>query len=290
MKNLSFLSYLYLFIYFFCLLILFTIRNLVFIWIIIELIIFMFIGLVFKDSVVTSSFMFYFIIQSLSSVIIIFALTTLAFYEGLCLVFYFFVIIKIAIFPFFVWYYNIIKTFPPLTFFLVLSPQKLPVLWLIYIFNNSFLNSLNYSMSFLILFLVFRLFFSSLGGLLVSDVKRVLIWSSLVNSVWMVLSTLRRFIVLLVYFLLYSFILFLVIAYSGWFSNRSVNRLQLVWLMFIFIGFPPFPLFFAKLYLVLQIFSTMVTRFNVMFLLIILLLRVVSIVIYFRVIIGILVK
>lgn len=144
---------------------------------------FIFIGIVFKDSVVTSSFIFYFVIQRLASVIILFSVSSVSYRYIALYVFHFFAMVKMAIFPFFLWYYNVVKSFSSFSLFLVLSPQKLSILYLVYVFNVLHSNQLNILLSFSLFFIVFSMLISSLGGLIISDLKSVLIWSSLVNSV-----------------------------------------------------------------------------------------------------------
>ena len=148
--------------------------------------------------------------------------------------------VKLAVYPFFMWYYTILLHFPLLPLFLALAPQKLPAL----LINLTFVGQGGgYT---LLLPLYLRLIFRALGSLSVVDYQSLLIWSSLLNTVWLYLMSLAQPALLLMYFGVYRAIL------AGFiiFYKTQSDPILLGLLLLRIVGFPPFPLFFAKLYAV----------------------------------------
>ncbi len=288
-KKLPLLSFFYLIIYANIMLLVFMSANQFTTWLLIEIIIFLFIGVMFKDSVHNSSFIIYFIIQRFASIMILISL----FVSSICFwsvyLFHLFVLIKLAIFPLFLWYYNVLYNLSSFSLFIVLSPQKFPVFMLVYLFNNTQLTFLPSIFNTVLPFILLSVLVSSLGGLVVTDLKRMLIWSSFSSSSWIYLSCFVSIVSLLFYFLIYSILLIGFMIFTNWLAKSFTpfSKKVLMLILFSIIGLPPFPLFFAKLMIIL---STLILfshfYFISIFILFLLIFSVILILLYFRAIIN----
>lgn len=208
-----------------------------------EFIILLFIGLSF--TVFTrrySSLMNYFIIQTIASFNLL-VFYYLGFYE-LFLVSLF---LKLSVFPFSNWYPSVVYRFPNLILFLVSTFHKLPPILLLFVFPLSY--------RWPIFFAVLRanLLTSSFLMLNLSDIRILLLVSSVGNNSWMLLASQLRLPVFLLYFTIYSIRLFLILVQfnsltkpSPTSSSPFILSLSLLNLA----GFPPLPLFFCKMVIV----------------------------------------
>lgn len=251
----------------------FCTRNFFVFWVVIELRTLVFIGIsytAFKNNF--SSLLLFFIIQSLSA----FSLILFYFIDsntGFTLS----LILKLAMFPFFYWYVNLIPRFNNFMFFLSRTVFKLPSVFIIINFY--------YSVNMLLLF------FSAvltviLGAVIIinsRDLRFVLICSSVVNNSWFLFSQYTNRVLFIMYFLLYgSLLLYILFTINRQSSNRFTaikHRLPVTFCLFTMAGLPPFPLFFVKIMLVYYLVFTSISSFYVFFLI---LLRVVTMLGYLK--------
>jgi formate hydrogenlyase subunit 3/multisubunit Na+/H+ antiporter MnhD subunit len=125
--------------------------------------------------------------------------------------------------------------------------------------------------------------------LVVTDLKRMLIWSSFSSSSWIYLSCFVSIVSLLFYFLIYSILLIGFMIFTNWLAKSFTpfSKKVLMLILFSIIGLPPFPLFFAKLMIIL---STLILfshfYFISIFILFLLIFSVILILLYFRAIIN----
>lgn len=182
-----------------------------------------------------SSIIVFYLIQSSSSLGLLFSfltLDTLLLSPYLALLF---LSIKIGLFPFNFWYVYSVLNFPTLPLFFTLTFHKL---FSTYIFSSFFPSSHLTQWAVGVIIIVTLLTSSTLVASSPSLLS-VIIISSLFNNIWIVLSSLLDFSLFLLYFLIYSLLSFFLIFYP---SSPYTTPL-----FFSLIGFPPLPLFFVKI-------------------------------------------
>lgn len=187
----------------------------------------------------------FFLVQTVRS-LSIFMAYTLCWNEVLIL----FIFIKLAIFPFISWFSFSIAKLPNSLFFLSSTYHKIPPLLLV----TQFIPVLPLS---IIMFSIgLTCLFSSVFMCSTSDLRSLLIFSSMANTSWMLLSSLSRFSLFLWYFFFYSVIINSILEKFISFSKVYKYPLpkKLVWLLFVVRGFPPSPLFFLKAYIIYSSF------------------------------------
>lgn len=179
----------------------------------------------------------YFLIQSVSSMSLLFSWASCSHFSSSFAIFLFslFLLMKLGMFPFNFWYFFSLYNLPKVCFYMALTFQKLPPLYLFsfYFFLDSYFSYI------LLLFSFIGTGLSS--GILASSsltLTSLLVNSSLFNSGWLLLTVKVDFYLFIALFLFYSFVLLLLILSSS--SQQTI-------LMFILIGLPPFPIFFLKL-------------------------------------------
>ncbi len=269
----------YLYTYFYSLGLIYTVMvdSAVNIWVGIEIIIFFLIALVSSESF--SQFRLlkaiqYFVLQTLASFIILCSLVVSSYFFLTSPVFMIFIgvaiFVKIAMFPFFYWYFDFTYSLPPFIFFLVLGPQKLAPCIIYLAISTELIPCWD---TFLVPFLVvLSLVTSVILSITSIDVRSLLIWSSLANTSWIVLSLYAGELVFILYYWVYLFILF-IFCYGMYVGETWISRLprhtspylisswgtRLQSFSIITItGMPPFPMFFSKfvvIYSILQFTS-----------------------------------
>lgn len=268
-------NYFYMFIYFMFLLRRVFRSNLFILWVIIELCSFVFLAILYQNYHCISVGILYYLIQSFSSIIILICLIC-SNSPVLILTIQLAVLLKLAIFPFFFWYYLVLYSIPLFIMYLIISFQKLPVLVLN--FNLLMSSSLEVSqfVIFILLFVLFGVVVRAVGCLLVNDFKRLLIWSSLRNTRWLYYSLLTSFSIIAFYFLVYCASLYLILQANS--SYTTSNKTYTMFLLLVLVGFPPLPLFFPKFF----ILSTLVSMGYVYIALLLMLFSVIVMTIYYR--------
>lgn len=218
-------------------------------WLFMEFATLVFFGVVLRSTLNKnySSAVVYFLMQSLASMGLIFfyvvaqgGLSTFGEY-----LFLRFLFIKLGFFPFNLWYFFAMVNLPSLAFFLALTAQKLPPLFILAYY--SCLPTLNLYELFAV---VVVLTLVSLVPLLlsISGLLRLLILSSLFNNSWIVFAIFSDSLLFWLYFGLYAS---LVAALVFMPSTHASTPLVLYTLM----GFPPFPLFFLKFAVLFTLFT-----------------------------------
>lgn len=244
---------------------LFNITNFYYYWSVMELIILLFIGLRYTLFVRSySQLIVYFLIQTLSSFILLVfyiynlpSLLTIAF------------LIKLSIFPFFIWYINLIYKFPNFIFWLARTLHKLPPILIIKIF------SLELNLNILWLSIVLTVLFRGIIILIVLDLRLLLVLSSIGNNSWFLLSQIVNMFIFIFFLVIYSVSLFFLLNTFKGMSKPSVasslssNPYSLrLWVLSIS-GIPPFPVFFGKILVILSLLITIdINYFFILFLLI----------------------
>lgn len=238
-------TYLFTLIYLMVLMFLFTISNFYVFWLYIELLTLLFMGIRFTLFVNRySQLILYFLIQTIAS------FNILVFYIlGYSYLFLFSLLLKLAMFPFFFWYINVLYRFPNFIFFFVRTFHKLPPLLLLHQFYDQ------RSVYFIIVSVIFTLLFGGFYMLVISDMRYLLIVSSMVNNSWLVMAMLTgNFSIFILFFLIYSINLFLLVAllnnFSKFISTLTYNHSSYLLVMFVLLvnmaGLPPIPMFLSK--------------------------------------------
>ena len=221
-------------------------------WIFIEMSILVFIGLsytIFLNRF--SPLIVYFLIQAFASFRLL-----VSYCSGSTILFTLFILLKLAIFPFHTWFLNVIYRFPNFIILLSSTFQKLPVFLLMLTFNIQIERRVVW----------FRIVRSSLiAGILIlqtSDIRIVVLSSSIGNNSWLMLAYFINIQTFLIFFIVYSFFMLLIINNLHYFSKPIILGLKRQSL-FVFVvlilsisGLPPFPFFFAKIYVLTQYFSS----------------------------------
>ena len=237
------------------------ISNFYYYWVVIEILMLLFMGLAYS-----------FMVSSYSQLIIYFLIQTIA--SFFILVFYIYdlpmlltaaFLLKLSIFPFFMWYINAIYRLPNFIFWLARTLHKIPPIVILKVF------SLNLNLTLLWISIVFTTFSMGVIMLSIYDFRILLVLSSIGNNSWLLLSQISHFLLFMVYMILYRLSLFLVLSSFGGLSKISLKK-NLVfskrsfsfWVLTLS-GMPPFPLFYLKILVVLTLFYLL--RVNYLFIL-----------------------
>nr|CCI69381.1 NADH dehydrogenase subunit 2 [Metacrangonyx sp. 5 MDMBR-2012] len=205
------------------------------IWFFIEMNLLSFIPLIMmkKSKFSVESSLKYFFIQTLSSIFILIGVLmlfmNLGFYD------YLFIgglSIKLGLAPFHQWVVNIVEglTWPLIG--ILLTIQKIGPFML---FNYM------YMMSESIIYIIYFVSVScamvgALGGLFTSSLRKIMAFSSISHSSWMVLGLLMSVYLWLLYFVFYCFIFFSVLSYLSKFNLSTLNHMFLKMSFFSSLG------------------------------------------------------
>ena len=220
-------------------------------WSVIELRTLIFIGLsysTFKNSF--SRLLIFFIIQSYSAfILLVFFCLNIAFGFTLS------ILLKLSIFPFYFWYLRVIPFFRNFIFLFSRTLFKIPSIYIMY--NFSYI--LNYN--FLFLSVLLTIFIGSLTIINRTDMRFILVSSSVVTNSWFVASQLVSLLLFFVYFVVYSFMFIAVIIFIrsncsiSFLSSFSIESKLIIFFCFITMaGLPPFPLFYVKVLVIYNFF------------------------------------
>ena len=241
---------------------LFRINNFFFYWAVIELMILLFIGLSYTLFVSRySQLMVYFLIQTLASFFI------LVFYiYSLSILLTISFLIKLSMFPFFMWYVNLVYKFPNFVFWLARTLHKVPAMLMIKLF------SLSLSTTLVWLSILARVLLSGVIMLSIVDLRILLVVSSIGNNSWFLLSQIANTTVFILFVVLYRASLFLSLSA---FHSMSKPSLSLsfktspyplsIWVLSLS-GMPPFPLFYGKMLVIASLYSTLPPSLFLLFL------------------------
>lgn len=218
----------FIYIYFIILLNILYINNILHLWIIIEIITFIIFRFFFsKEKTFFLNLINIFIIQRLSSLIIL-----LFYYNYNVIIIYFRIFIKIGIFPLNFWFYSTIKNRSNDIFIFITIFQKIPLLFLF--------NFINFYNNIIYIFILLNLFYSNIIIIKLNNIKDLLIFSSISNNSWILLS-LRNILKGFNYLFIYAISLLLILYYL---KNRIIIKIINILNLR---GLPPFILFFNKI-------------------------------------------
>nr|AWU49025.1 NADH dehydrogenase subunit 2 [Pseudophacopteron sp. DMP-2018] len=227
-------------------------------WMGMEINLFCFIFLSIKFSFSYESLMKYFLIQASSSMLFIFSLTlNFIYYEEwsnpTMLIPPLALIMKSGLAPLHFWVPNIIKKMNFLAMFLFFTLQKIIPIMIMF-----------YSWFYLVSTLsILNLILGSLGGIPQSSVPKMLIYSSLNNSGWMMLSLMNSNVMFYIYFMIYSFINFTILFklnknnikwISQLMSSSKQDKLDYSISMMSLMGLPPLMGFVSKWMVIYKIY------------------------------------
>ena len=241
---------------------LFRISNFFFYWAVIELIMLLFIGLRYTLFVSSySQLIVYFLIQTLASFfILVFHVYSLP----LLLTVSF--LMKLSMFPFFMWYINLVYKFPNFIFWLARTLHKVPAMVMIKLF------SLPLDAALVWLSILARVLLSGIMMLSITDLRMLLVVSSIGNNSWFLLSQIANTFVFLLFLIFYRVRLFLTLASFGS-KSKPALRLSLqaspyslsMWVLSLS-GMPPFPLFFGKILVIVSLYRAVPSSLFALFL------------------------
>jgi len=187
----------------------------------------------------------YFFTQSLASFLL---LLSYVFARPMWLTFA--VVLKLGLFPFMLWFFHAVLSFPNSLFLLVATLHKLPVLLILLQFRLP--------LQFTFLWISFLLTLSLSGVMMVQrlDLRILLVASSVGNNAWLLLAQQAGVSYLIAFFCLYVLSLSGVVLSLGasYGSPKQPGILTSVSLLSLS-ALPPFPLFFIKLGIVWVYFS-----------------------------------
>ena len=237
-------TFLFLVFYFMFLLFLLFSCDFYLYWVVIECSSLMFIGVCYSFmSFGFSNIILYFVIQALSSVnIFVFYSVSI---DSMLL---FSLFLKLAVFPFFSWFVMVASKVNLTVFLLISTFQKIPSLLLFHSFVFT------YSYSFFIYCLLSTVFCSSLFIFNTPSFRVFLSFSSVGGNSWLLLSSFCGLDFLFLFFGFYCLNMLLLFYYSSPSLKLSYFSPDSLFLLFFFGlislgGFPPFPIFFLKLYI-----------------------------------------
>nr|YP_009500727.1 NADH dehydrogenase subunit 2 [Lanthanaphalara mira]AWU48948.1 NADH dehydrogenase subunit 2 [Lanthanaphalara mira] len=210
----------------------------------VNLIVFIMINLLYKNLFTMESSMKYFLIQSLGSLIFLVSLSfnSMMYEEWPYLYMYSLpmaMMLKSGLSPFHSWTPEVISKMSYLTIFLFLTLQKLVPLtisfcsWMEILMMSSLLN----------------IIVGSIGGMIQSSLIKILIFSSMSNAGWMIISLSESFMLFMMYFVLYMMMTSMImitlsaIKLKWMIQLKSISKMEKIMfycLFFSFSGLPPF--------------------------------------------------
>nr|AYE84591.1 NADH dehydrogenase subunit 2 [Encarsia obtusiclava] len=192
-------------------------------WMIMEINLISFICLmVFDKNLKNELTMNYFLIQSFNSYLFLtsFILMNSKLNIIMILIMYMSILSKIGLPPFYIWYLKLMKNMNWMNLYFMSTIQKLiPLI----ILNNIMMNKL---MNFMIIYLILISFFSSIKGLNQNNLKIILTYSSIIQISWMLMLMMNSELMMLNYFLIYSFINLNLSLMFNKFNIETLNNLM----------------------------------------------------------------
>lgn len=222
-------------------------------------------GLKYKQEI-HDLIIFYFIIQSIASILILrdFFFSREFFIFNSEMIFICAILIKLGIFPFFFWIFKVSQFLNKKALCILLTLQKVPFFFVLF-------NSFNFSLSFI-------LFFSFISGSVLIfyrlDIIFLIVASSVASRYWIFYLYSYSFFFFIFYFSLYSIFLFSFFYRIEYNFLNSLNSLFFIFLFTFLLGLSPISLFFFKFYTmffflinykVLEIVSFWILRFLCLF-------------------------
>lgn len=242
-------SFVFFLVYLLLIFIIFCVDRFFLFWSLIEIRTLVFMGIsysFFKNNF--SHLLTFFIVQTIS------AFSILIFYVlGLESAFTLALFLKLSMFPFHFWYLGLISFFPNLIIFISSTFYKIPSMLILYNYFYIF----NYNM--LRLSVLSTILVGALSMVYTNDLRFLLVRSSVSNNSWFVLSTMSRFSFFLSYLFFYSLFLFFILNSIGSLSSGSLSKtnfksvLLTLFCLVSMAGIPPFPIFFIKILIIINL-------------------------------------
>lgn len=188
--------------------------------------------------------LYYFLIQSLGRLLFLWGNGVRIYIREFLdsIVFSFAIILKVGIFPLFFWILKLGSSLRSYFLVLILSLQKVPMFFLL--FQRNF--------SFILFLLLFSFFFGRIFIFFFKDFKLILVSSSISTSFWIFWFFSHRVWIFLTFNILYFMTLYFLVRKIE--DNFNVDWLKMC--LFVFLsGLPPFSLFFFKFFLFSLIFE-----------------------------------
>ena len=242
-------TFFFIFFYFLFLLFMFSCSNFVVFWVFIEFMMLIFMGIsytLFLNNF--SSLMLYFLLQTISSFSIL-----LFYLYPIPLMFSLFLTMKLSMFPFHFWFLNICYRFPNFVLYLASSFHKIPIFFILLLFLPPLRTT------FIIVSTILTVLISGFMILRSIDFRGILVSSSVGNNSWFLIRSILDIFSFCLFFLTYSFFLYLVFSELSVFTKPIVNApSKPIYNLFYYItfirGLPPFPVFFTKMFILFSLF------------------------------------
>nr|UJI65674.1 NADH dehydrogenase subunit 2 [Basilia ansifera] len=241
-------------------------------WIGLEINLLSFIPLMSDNKLMSSeSSMKYFLIQALSSMILLFSslLMMLMYNDMFSILMMFSLLLKLGMIPFHFWFPSVMEGLSWMNVFILMTWQKLtPLILISYIFN----------MDILMIFIILSSMISSFMAMNQTSLRKFLAFSSINHLTWMISSLLINNIMMFFYFISYVFMSLPIIFYFKMFNISFINQLYstfffnkylklLIIIMFLSYGsLPPFLGFFPKWLIIMNL--VILNQFFIMMILI----------------------
>nr|YP_010875344.1 NADH dehydrogenase subunit 2 [Nycteribia allotopa]WGW14998.1 NADH dehydrogenase subunit 2 [Nycteribia allotopa] len=226
-------------------------------WIGLEMNLMSFIPLMMDNKLLSSeSSIKYFLIQTLSSLILLFSFTLLLFFfnEMFKILMMISLFLKMGAAPFHLWYPSVMEGLSWMNSFILMTWQKLtPMILMSYIFEFKFIT----------IIIIFSSMIGSMMSINQNSLRKFLSFSSINHLAWMISSLFISNLMMFIYFLMYSLMTFSIISYFYMFNISYINQLYssfffnkyfkffMVFNLFSYGGLPPFLGFFPK-WLIIQ--------------------------------------
>nr|YP_010350371.1 NADH dehydrogenase subunit 2 [Ixodes cornuatus]UOK09852.1 NADH dehydrogenase subunit 2 [Ixodes cornuatus] len=213
-----------------------------------------------KNFLSCNSMINYFIIQSLASSMFLISSILHFIYPFFIFIYIiiFSILIKIAAAPFHMWFPQISENITMKSFYLLSTFQKMIPLQILSNFNNSKI----------IIFIILSAIIGTFGGFNQTSLRKILAFSSISHLSWMMTLIMINQYFWILYFILYSMIIFKIIIYMKINFVNSINNIhikmmtnqnkfQLFSTFLSLAGLPPFLGFFMKMFSILIIINKM---------------------------------
>nr|WCL18771.1 NADH dehydrogenase subunit 2 [Phthiridium sp. A GC-2023a] len=226
-------------------------------WIGLEMNLMSFIPLMMDNKLMSSeSSIKYFLIQTLSSLILLFSFILMLFYQSnlFKILMLISLLLKMGAAPFHFWFPSVLEGLSWTNSFMLMTWQKLtPMILVSYILNYKFM----------FILIILSAMISTFMGMNQNSLRKLLAFSSINHLSWMISSLLISNLMMLLYFILYSLMTFSIILYFNMFNISYINQLYsmffynkyfkylMLFNMISYDGLPPFLGFFLK-WLIMQ--------------------------------------
>lgn len=222
-------------VYSFLLLFLLVNINFYVVWFLIEIIFLFFLLYIIRVELKRVGLIVYYFFQSFLSLLLFIAVFII-----ISKIIFIILSAKLGLFPFFYWVIVVSMKVGILGNIFILALQKLPVFWLFWLLNNSFV-------VLLFLFCYLGILFVVINLSLVVDLWILLVYSSIANTGLLLVRRIGSYYIIniFLYLRVIRFIIFLIL--------RRNNYFELLLIVLLFLVIPPFILFFIKLFIVFSI-------------------------------------